>query len=79
MRTYKCDICGKTLNQLEVLLSHGTFMEEASFLGVLCRPRNICPTCLEIGRKIDFEQVMIDSWKRKAGVSEEDVHEHKTC
>lgn len=66
MRPYICDICGAEIPRLEARLTQSFKAQETSYYGVLLKNTTVCPTCLQVGKELDFHNIMIQAWKQAA-------------
>lgn len=66
MRPYICNICGQEIPQPEACITQAVKSHETSYYGVLLKTTTVCRTCLEVGHKLDFRNIMIQAWKQAA-------------
>ena len=66
MIEYKCDICGEPIPPTKVMICTGYCSRHNGFQGVLSQKRHVCESCVTVGENLDFEQIIIDAWRKAA-------------
>lgn len=68
MKFYRCDICGELIepsDKFAVYRDRETKYGVPGILGLLQNNLDVCGHCREIGKGIDFEEAMVEYWKKK--------------
>ena len=68
MKIYRCDICGELIEPSDksaVYRDRETKYGVSGILGLLQNNLDVCGHCREIGKGIDFEEAMVEHWKKK--------------
>lgn len=64
MKFYKCDVCGKLIDKTDPrsIVSEQK-LPFAGLFGIVSNGKDICQSCANIGKTLDFDKIMLAAWK----------------
>ena len=74
MKFYKCDVCGKLIDKNDpASIVSEQKVPFAGMFGIVSNGKDICPSCANIGRTLDFNEIILDAWKNAVNTPRDEI------